>query len=121
MQCLDSAHKHGLSDMALLQEIGETYAQQGRFHEASCCLQKVVAQPQFATYRAFAILGEAYVECKEPKAAKAAWASALSMAAEPCNIECAKAALSAIEAIAGAADADGLISSDPAEDSVEIC
>lgn len=121
MQCLDSAHKHGLSDMSLLQEIGETYAQQGRFHEASCCLQKVVAQPQFATYRAFAMLGEAYVECKEPKAAKAAWASALSMAVAPCDIECAKAALSATEAISRAADANGLTSPEPAEDSVEIC
>lgn len=120
MQCLDSAYKHGFSNMAVLQEIGETYAQQGRFHEASCCLQKVVTEPQFATFKAFAMLGEAYVECKESKAGKAAWANALAVAGEPCDVECATSAMSAIDAKLGLSE-NTLISSTPVQSAVDTC
>lgn len=97
MQCLESSHKHGLKDMALLLEIGEAYARQGRFHEASGCLCTVIADSNCATYRAFAVLGEAYSECHEFKAAKAAWSNALALATKPGELECAKAALSAMD------------------------
>lgn len=121
MQSLDNAHKHGFKDMALLQEIGEMYAQQGRFHDASCCLQQVVKQPQFASYQAFAMLGEAYAECQELKAAKAAWASALAIAAKPEDVECAKAAISEIDSVLGAVHDDQLISSIPVQEGAETC
>lgn len=120
MQCLDSAYKHGFSSMALLQEIGETYAQQGRFYEASRCLEKVVNEPHYATFKAFAMLGEAYVECKENKAGKAAWANALAVAVEPCDIQCAEAALRAIDVKLGTSE-DTLISSTPVPEVVDAC
>eukprot|EP00892_Ulva_mutabilis_P006958 jgi/Ulvmu1/4634/UM002_0365.1 len=119
-ECLESAKKHGLKDLALLQEIGEIYAQQGRFHEASVCLQSVVADPKYATYSTFAMLGDSYAGCHEFRAAKSAWANALAVASAAHDLECAKAAMSAMDTRIGDTCGNALISSKPAPETLHL-